>query len=246
MGKNKLKKFETLHHLPNVYENFSFRDPQLIAAGGQPVDFCGRWCIGHFLNTNPLTLELACGRGEYTVAMAGLYPDRNFIGLDIKGARIFQGATQAIQEQKTNAAFVRMRIEKVHFYFDLQEVNEIWITFPDPFLRESNANRRLTSPDFLRRYQQVIHPDGLLHLKTDDDTLYQYSLETLQNFPDASILYNDPDIYSKSLPLPELGIKTYYERMHEAKGKTIKYIQFQLKPLNEKHFEFQIQDDELE
>jgi tRNA (guanine-N7-)-methyltransferase len=238
MGKNKLKKFETLHHLPNVYENFSFRDPQLIAAGGHPVDFKGQWSKRHFLNNQPLTLELACGRGEYTVAMAGLYPERNFIGIDIKGARIFQGATQALHEQKNNAAFVRMRIEKVHFYFQLQEVNDIWITFPDPFLRESNANRRLTSPDFLRRYQQIIHQEGRLHLKTDDDTLYQYSLEILRDYPDATILYHDDNIYSKPLPLRELAIKTYYERIHEAKGKSIKYIQFQLKPLNDKHFEF--------
>ena len=226
--RNKLQKFAELLTFPNVYENFDPRQPQMRGINGTPVDLKGRWAQEHFGNNNPITLELACGRGEYTLGLARRYPDRNFIGVDVKGARIWKGASIALEEQLHNAAFLRTRIEEIAFFFAPGEIAEIWITFPDPFLRKSKANRRLTAARFLKEYQKILVKDGILHLKTDETNLYHFSLEVLEAFPGADILHKDDDIYSKPLSFPELETKTYYERMHLADGKTIKYIRFQL------------------
>ncbi len=226
--RNKLEKFAELLTFPNVYENFDPQDPKLIGQHGEEAALKGQWSAAHFLNQHPLTLELACGRGEYTLALARHYPDRNFVGLDIKGARIWKGARTALEEELNNAAFLRTRIEQVSLFFAAGEVSEIWITFPDPFLRKSKANRRLTSPRFLAQYRQILRSEGLVHLKTDEPNLYEYTLEVLNSDPQARILYCDDDIYARPLPIPELAFKTYYEQMHLAEGKTIKYIQFQL------------------
>jgi tRNA (guanine-N7-)-methyltransferase len=226
--RNKLQKFAELLALPNVYENFNPDQPELTAGYGQIVDLRGQWRSTHFNNAAPLTLELACGRGEYAIALGELYPARNFIGVDIKGARIWKGAQAAMQKQLFNVAFLRTRIEQIMYFFAEAEVDEIWITFPDPFLRNSKVNRRLTSPAFLDRYRKMLRPGGLIHLKTDDPTLYEFTLLVLRDYPGATLLYADEDIYAQELPLPELEVKTYYERMHLAEGRKIKYVQFRV------------------
>lgn len=228
--RNKLEKFAELLTFPNVYECFDPTHPRLIGLHGQEADLRGRWAGRHFQNDRPVVLELACGRGEYTLGLARRYPERNFIGVDIKGARIWKGARIALQEELKNAAFLRTRIEQIAAFFACGEISEIWITFPDPFLRSSKANRRLTSPRFLAEYRKILRPDGLIHLKTDEPNLYEYTLEVLSGTERAAILYHDDDIYGQALPAPELEIKTYYERMHLQAGKTIKYIQFRLEP----------------
>ena len=193
---------------------------------GAPIDLRGKWAEQHFGNAQPLTLELACGRGEYTLGLAKRYPERNFIGVDIKGARIWKGAHLALNEGLTNVAFLRTRIEQIALFFAPQEVAEIWITFPDPFLRESKANRRLTSPFFIAQYRRILAPNGIVHLKTDEPNLYAFTLETLAADAATALLYSDDDIYALPLPFPELELKTYYEQMHLAEGKTIKYVRF--------------------
>lgn len=192
----------------------------------EEMDLQGHWASQHFGNANPITLELACGGGEYTVGLAGRFPDRNFVGVDIKGARIWKGATKAQKENLPNAAFLRCRIELIPKFFAEGEVDEIWITFPDPFLKDSKANRRLTSPFFLEKYRPILRQGGIVQLKTDDPTLYEFTLETLQQDDRCTLLYQNDDIYASDLQFPELELKTYYERMHLEVGKTIKYVRF--------------------
>lgn len=226
--RNKLQKFAEVFSFPNVYENFNAKTPGLSGKNGVPVDLKGKWNAFHFHNDNPITLELACGKGDYAVGLAQRFPERNFIGVDIKGARIWRGAKTALEQNLGNVAFLRTRIEQVALFFDEKEVDEIWITFPDPFPRKSKTNRRLTSEMFLTHYRKFLKKGGLVHLKTDDPTLYEFTLEVLEGQENWDILFNDDDIYAKSLPIPELEIKTFYEKQHLAAGKTIKYIQFRL------------------
>jgi tRNA (guanine-N7-)-methyltransferase len=228
MRNNKLKRFNDLLTFPNVFENFNELQPQLTGSTGATIDYKGRWNETHFGNRHPIVLELACGGGEYTVGMATRYPETNFIGMDIKGARIWKGAKTALAEGITNAAFLRTRIEQIGHFFDTNEVQEIWITFPDPFLRNSKAKHRLTSPRFLKEYRKILQPGGIIHLKTDEPLLYEYTLEVLTQEPDFKLLYSDDDIYAKPLPYPELEIRTFYENMHLAEGKKIKYVRFAL------------------
>jgi tRNA (guanine-N7-)-methyltransferase len=226
--RNKLEKFAEVLSFPNTFENFDHSEPSLLGKNGKPVDLKGKWAADYFRNDHPITLELACGRGEYTLALARTCPERNFIGVDIKGARIWKGARIALEEGLTNAAFLRTRIEQLNYFFEAGEVHEIWITFPDPFPRKSKANRRLTAPNFLEVYRRVLAKDGLVHLKTDADSLYEFSLDTLRNDPRVHILYQDDDIYAKPLAYPELNHKTYYEHMHLEDGRTIKYLRFRI------------------
>lgn len=226
--RNKLQKFAELLRMPNVYECFDFMNPELTGLNGTIVDLKGRWAEKHFGNQHPITLELACGRGEYTVDLARQYPDRNFIGVDIKGARIWKGAGIALEEKLDNAAFLRTRIEAIQQFFAAGEVAEIWITFPDPFRKK--ANRRLTAPLFLERYQRILAPGGKIHLKTDSRELHDWSKDILANQPAVTMEYVDHDIYAKPLPLPELATETYYERMHKNLGKTITYLRFTIDP----------------
>ena len=226
--RNKLQKFADLLSYPNVYENFDPLTPEIKGQDGKVIDMKGRWVQQHFKNDHPLVLELACGRGEYTLGMARMFPDKNFVGVDIKGARIWKGAGIAIEEGLNNAAFLRMRIEQITNFFAPEEISEIWITFPDPFLRKSKKNRRLTSPRFLDSYKKILAKGGKVHLKTDEPNLYEFSLEVLNEYPGVTIEYYDNDIYSKPLPIEELSLKTYYEKLHLEANKTIKYIRFTL------------------
>lgn len=226
--RNKLQKFAELLAFPNVLENFDAGQPQLTGENGKALDWKGKWATSYFKNEQPITLELACGRGEYTLGLARLYPNRNFIGVDVKGARIWKGARIALDEGLQNVAFLRTRIEQIAYFFAPAEVSEIWITFPDPFLKDSKSNRRLTSANFLKEYRKILKEEGVIHLKTDSPELYEFTLETLHEDPKIQLLYHDSDIYSKPLPFPELELKTYYEAMHLSGGKTIKYVRFRL------------------
>lgn len=227
--RNKLGKFAEVLTFPNVYENFQFKDNLLTIAEETRVAMKGKWHEDHFKNDNPIVLELACGRGEYTNALAEAFPQKNFIGVDIKGARIWKGAKYALAHQLDNVAYLRSRIEFIENFFEKGEVDEIWITFPDPFLKEGSENRRLTAPPFLDRYRKVLKNDGIIHLKTDDDTLYEYSLEIGASYPHVEMLHHDDNIYEGTMYTEELEYKTYYEVMHLAKGKKIKYIKYQLR-----------------
>lgn len=226
--KNKLRKFAEILSFPNVYENYNVQQPGLVGADMEPVDLRGRWHEQHFKNNHPITLELACGGGEYTVGLARLFPERNFIGVDVKGNRIHTGAKQALEEGLTNTAFLRTRIEIIEHFFAPGEVAEIWITFCDPFPRPSKENRRLTSDNFHERYRRILQPDGLVHLKHDDSDFVQYSLDTIAADPRCVLLLQNLDLYAGPLPMPELSIQTLYEGKHLAKGKTIKYLQYQI------------------
>ncbi|MBL7816869.1 MAG: tRNA (guanosine(46)-N7)-methyltransferase TrmB [Saprospiraceae bacterium] len=226
MSRQKLKKFAELRTFPNVFDNLDAHDPKNTVWNGEIVETKGQW-HKFFKNNNPITLELACGRGEYAVALGEMFPERNFIGIDIKGARIHQGARAALEKELTNVAFLRTRIEQIEHFFDKDEVAEIWITFPDPFLRESKANRRLTSEPFLQRYRQFLQSGGLIHLKTDSPDLYEFTLETCQNTEGVELLFSDSDIHAKSLIMSELAVKTYYEKANIARS-TIKYIRFKI------------------
>lgn len=226
--RNKLKKFNDLLSFSNVYENYDPKAPKLLANETDEVDLKGKWTTEHFKNENPLVLELACGRGEYSLALAEANPKVNYIGVDIKGARIWKGAKIAQENNLNNVAFLRTRIEQINLFFDKDEVDEVWITFPDPFLKKGKSNRRLTSMQFLNRYKDILKQGGLIHLKTDDPTLYEFSQEQFEECPFIEVLYDRDDIYAKPLDFDALKFKTYYEKQHLEKKRKIKYIRARL------------------
>jgi tRNA (guanine-N7-)-methyltransferase len=226
-NRNKLLKFNDITTFENVYECYDYRVPILVQ-NDIVKEMKGNWNRTHFVNENPLVLELACGRGEYTNVLALADPNNNYLGVDVKGARIWKGAKIALEKNIKNAAYIRARIEKIDCFLSANEVDEIWITFPDPFLKVGKENRRLTSPEFLTLYRNILKPGGWVHLKTDDITLYDYTLEIIQNDPKCYLDYTENDIYSKPLVTPELEIKTFYEKMHLADNRKIKYIKFKI------------------
>lgn len=224
MSKKKLLRYEQFSQMPHCFECPAFINPQLTNNLGEVVELKGKW-NEYFGNPNPITLELGCGRGEYTVSLAQRYPNRNFIGVDIKGNRMHVGALSALEQELDNVAFLRMPIECIEHFFAAHEVAEIWITFADP--QPFKPRKRLTSPLFLARYRKVIAPDTVFHLKTDSDILYQSTIEVLEQ-EKGTILYQNNDIYATPLLFDELNCKTNYEKIHLALGKTIKYLRFQL------------------
>lgn len=228
-AKKKLFRFEQLHHFPNVFENFEIATGKLLLAPEEEVIMKGKWLADYFDNNNPITLELACGGGEYTLSLAKMYPNRNFIGMDIKGARIWKGAKAALESEMKNVAFLRARIEFINCFFEEGEIAEIWITFPDPFLRESGKNRRLTAPIFIAKYKMILRPtENRIHLKTDDNKLYHFTLSTIEKDPELNMILNTGNVYDSLQQIkPELLIKTHYENKHIANGRKIKYIQFE-------------------
>ena len=212
MAQKKLQRFADIKTFPNVLE--------------YPVAMNGQWHV-FFKNNNPVVLELACGRGEYTVGLAKLFPGSNFIGIDIKGNRMYIGARKCLSENLSNAAFLRTQIEKLTNYFNPGEVAEIWITFPDPQLRISKAKKRLTHPRFLRLYQHVLKPGGFIHLKTDSPNLYLFT-KRVANLYDLTIVDDSADVYAGGEIIPELSIKTHYESLDIAQSKKIHYLKFTL------------------
>ena len=212
MGQNKLQRFAEIATFPNVFQ--------------YPQGMKGNW-HSYFKNDHPITLELACGKGEYALGLGMLFPGRNFIGVDLKGNRIWVGAKKAIQNNLNNVAFLRTHIDKLADYFQPGEVNEIWITFPDPQLRLSRAKKRLTHPKFLRIYQKVISPGGLIHLKTDSPDLYRFTKKVIQLYQ-LEIIEDNADVKKSGDIKEELKITTHYEGLDIAGASTIHYISFRL------------------
>lgn len=225
MGKNKLAKFADMATYPHVFE----------APGGAvdetPFEMRGQWHEKFFNNDNPIVLELGCGRGEYTVGLARLFPDKNFIGVDIKGARMWTGATESLNEGMKNVAFLRTHIEFIDRFFAPGEVAEIWLTFSDPQMKK--VTKRLTSTFFLERYRRFLVNDGLVHLKTDSNFLFTYTNYVVDENK-LPVLFRTDDLYhTLSVEKDEevqriLGIQTYYEQQWIARGLNIKYLKFQL------------------
>jgi tRNA (guanine-N7-)-methyltransferase len=210
MGQKKLLRFTQIKSFSNVFE--------------YPTEIAGTW-KNKFGNDNPLILELACGRGEYTIGLAELFSNQNFIGVDVKGNRMYIGAKKALDVPLKNALFIRTQIERLGEYFLAEEVNEIWITFPDPHLRTSKAKKRLTHPRFLRLYQQVLQKNGLIHLKTDSPDLYNFTLEVIKMY-DLNLIESCDDIYGQNSVDNRLKIKTHYESLDIAGSNKIFYIRF--------------------
>jgi len=211
MAQKKLQRFADIKTFSNVLE--------------YPGNMKGNW-NSFFKNEQPLVLELACGRGEYTVGLSRLIPEKNFIGVDIKGNRIYIGAKKCLKEQLINAAFLRTQIALLPDYFNKEEVSEIWITFPDPQLRTSRAKKRLTHPRFLRLYQQLLKADGYLHLKTDSPKLYDFTKKVIELYK-LVLVEDSNDVYGGS-PSELLKIKTHYEALDIAGSNKIYYLKFQL------------------
>lgn len=210
MGHKKLIRFQAIEHFTNVLQ--------------YPENMTNAWHI-FFGNEHPITLELACGKGEYSVNLGREHKDRNFIGIDLKGNRIYNGAKIALEEGLKNVGFLRTQIDHLTNYFGQGEVNDIWIVFSDPFLRK--PKNRLTHPRFLHQYQQVLKPGGIIKLKTDSKELYDFTLETIEE-QGCIIEENIADIYGKGMAKGPLAIQTFYEKMHLAEGRTIYYIAFRL------------------
>ncbi len=217
MSKNKLAKFEEVHALPNVVE------VAYAALMEGPYELRGKWKRSFFGNDAPIVLELGCGKGEYTVGLAENYPGKNFIGIDIKGSRIWHGAKAAHDRGLKNAAFLRTYVELLPSFFDANEVDEIWITFPDPQMKKER--KRLTSTKLLAHYGSVLQQGGVVHLKTDSNFLFQYT-KALVHLNDFITEAETEDLYSSAYANEILGIKTYYEEQWLARGLKIKYLRF--------------------
>lgn len=212
MAQKKLKRFTEIKSFPNVLE--------------YPENMSGKWA-DFFKNENPVVLELACGKGEYAIGLAQLYRQKNFIGVDIKGNRLWVGAKIALEKQLNNVAFLRTQIEKLPAYFAENEIEEIWITFPDPQLRVSKAKKRLTHPRFLKLYRQILKRKGKIHLKTDSPDLYEFT-KLVINLYELPLLVDIPDLYKENNISTELSIETHYESLDIANSKSIFYLCFSL------------------
>lgn len=221
-SKNKLKRFAENETFDNLFQ-LSYE--QLYQ---EDFHLKGKWSKEFFKNDNPIILELGCGKGEYTIGLARQKPDCNFIGVDIKGARLWRGLKTAHEQNMKNVAFLRTRIELINNYFSENEVSEIWITFPDPQPRNSREKKRLTSPRFLERYRHFLKKDGVIHLKTDSDLLYQYTMDSLEAHSNP-IEYHTEDLYAVAEEMEVKHIRTFYEQIWLGQGLKIKYIRFGLK-----------------
>lgn len=220
-SKNKLQRFAENETFGNLFQ-YSYEQLQV-----EPFPLKGLWKSNFFGNDNPIVLELGCGKGEYTIGLAKHYPEKNFIGMDIKGARLWKGLKNASEEGLKNVAFVRSRIEMINCFFGKEEVSEVWITFPDPQPRKARQHKRLTSPRFLKHYGQLLKPNGLIHLKTDSELLYHYTLRTIDELGHR-LLYASDDLYATPDEMDVKLIRTFYEQMWLAQGLTIKYLVFSL------------------
>jgi tRNA (guanine-N7-)-methyltransferase len=212
MAQKKLKRFAEIKRFHNVLE--------------YPENIAGKW-KDIFHNNAPNVLELACGKGEYTIGLAQLYPEKNFIGVDIKGNRIWVGAKKALDNNLKNVAFLRTQIQKIDTYFNEKEVDEIWITFPDPQLRLSKASKRLTHPKFLRLYKKIMKKGGYIHLKTDSPDLYNFTKTVIEVYK-LEITTDLVDIHKMANIFPELSIITHYEMLDIAQSRKVYYLCFSL------------------
>ena len=220
MTKNKLKKFNEMKGFDNLYQ------PDYSEVLDKKFHLQGKWKETVFKNSNPIVLELGCGKGEYTVGLAERYPEKNFIGIDIKGARLFRGAKTALQKGLKNTAFIRTRVDFVQSFFEQNEVNEIWFTFPDP--QPKKIRKRLSSSLFLNQYTDFLVENALIHLKTDNNLFYEYT-KALAIENDFKINYASSNVYSNgSLPEEVINIQTFYEKQFLAKNDNINYLEFNL------------------
>ena len=216
------------HKLQRFAENLTF--PNLFQVGFDQLEqegfaLRGRW-HEHFGNSNPITLELGCGKGDYTLALARIHPDRNYIGVDIKGARLWRGAKTAVEEPLQNVAFIRTRIELIDRFFAPDEVSEIWLTFCDPQLKK--PNKRLTSPRFLDTYARFLAPQSIIHLKTDSQELYDYTLNEVLPTRNVEVLASTDNLYNSTYEGEAKLTQTFYEKMFLAEGKPITYLQWKI------------------
>lgn len=236
MGKNKLARWAELESYRNVIQppvsslgtpgrEISLIRPADGDTGVKDHAIKGRWRSEIFLNTNPVVLELGCGRGEYTIGLAKRFPEKNFIGVDIKGARLWKGAKTSNDEKISNTAFLRTRIEFINSFFAADEADEIWITFPDPHPGTRNSNKRLTSPWYLNRYRSLLRDRGIIHLKTDNTELFSYTLRTVRH-NSLQLLSSTPDLYGSNIPDDILSIRTHYEDLFLKTGMKICYLSF--------------------
>jgi tRNA (guanine-N7-)-methyltransferase len=212
MGQKKLQRFSEIKSFPNVLE--------------YPENIQGKWS-GFFKNNNPIILELACGKGEYAVGLAQLDLQKNFIGVDIKGNRLWVGAKFALENDLKNVAFLRTQIDKISQYFLKDEIDEIWITFPDPQLRFSKARKRLTHPKFLRLYQEILKTHGKIHLKTDSPDLYFFTKKVIELY-NLTLISDINNVYAEGCLTPELAIQTHYEKLDIANSNAVFYLCFTL------------------
>lgn len=221
MGKNKLARWAELETFDNVIQHRN----EIGFGTDHPIK--GKWRTDFFRNDNPLVIELGCGRGEYTTALAEKYPAKNFVGVDIKGARLWRGAKTAWEEKLKNAAFIRTRIEFINSFFGGDEVDEIWLTFPDPQEEKKNSNKRLTCAWFLNNYRKFMRDKGIIHLKTDNTGLFRYT-NTLVLKNSLEIIEATTDLHSGNISSDNLLIRTRYEDMFIRKGSKINYLSFRL------------------
>ncbi|HLV23728.1 MAG TPA: tRNA (guanosine(46)-N7)-methyltransferase TrmB [Moheibacter sp.] len=224
MGKNKLRRFSENETFGNVFQP---NRQEMI----QGFDLRGKWNQSFFKNDHPIVLELGCGKGEYTVALAKKFPDKNFIGIDIKGARFWRGAKTALESGMENVAFLRTQIELIDYAFAENEVSEIWITFPDPQIKFRRTKHRLTHPDFLKKYHKVLIENGLVHLKTDSEFLHGYTHGVIQ-LQEHKVLISSHNVYhpdNRELPEEITSVQTFYEQKFLEANKNITYIRFSLK-----------------
>jgi len=222
-SKNKLKRFRENDTFSNVFQ------PSREALVEETFSLKGQWNKTYFKNNHPIVLELGCGKGEYTVALARKYPEKNFIGIDIKGARFWRGAKTSIEENIANTAFIRMQIELIEHAFAKGEVDEIWITFPDPQIKYKRTKHRLTNAAFLKRYKHILKPEGIMNLKTDSEFMHGYTLGLLHG-ADHEVLYANHDVYhQEGSPEEVTSVQTFYESQYLDKDKAITYIRFKIK-----------------
>lgn len=214
MSRRKKPKLAEIKIMPNVFED--------------PTGKKGNWNSNYFKNNNPIVLELGCGKGEYTTNLAQKFLEKNFIGIDIKGARIWKGAKISLQNEIKNVGFLKILIEKIEDHFEENEVSEIWIPFPDPYPKPSKFKKRLISPKYLNYYKNILQTKGFIHFKTDNDGLYEYAMETLKSEGHNIIEYTN-NLYQSNITNEFNTIRTYYENKFLEEGKTIKYIKFQLR-----------------
>ena len=222
-SKNKLKRFKENETFANVFQ------PTREEVVSDSFPLKGKWNSDFFKNKHPLVLELGCGKGEYTVGLASKYPNKNFIGIDIKGARFWRGAKTAVDESLPNVAFIRTQIELIGHIFAEQEVDEIWITFPDPQIKYKRTKHRMTNAEFLHLYKKILKPGGIMNLKTDSEFMHGYTLGLLHG-EGHEVLYANHNVYENhGAPEEVTAIQTFYEKQYLEINKAITYIRFKIK-----------------